>query len=184
MTAQPSVSSSSRRLRLVALVVVLVVVVVLVRQFWPGRANAAAAPKEAAVPVSMQQVQHKDLPIWLDAIGNVQALNTVNVRVQVDGELKKVLFTEGQMVNAGSQLAQVDPRVYQAQLAQAQALVAKDQAQLANLKVNLERATKLAAAKAVPVQDVDTFRAQLAASRPASRWIRLRWITRACNWAL
>ena len=86
-------------------------------------------------------------------------------RVRVDGELQKVLFAEGQMVTEGSQLAQIDPRVYQAQVAQAVALVAKDQAQLANLRVNLDRAIKLAQAKAGPTQDVDTFRAQLAAQQ-------------------
>lgn len=156
---------SPRRFRLAALVIALVVAVLL-RQFWPGRTQAApSVPTDAAVPVTMQQVQQQDLPIWLDAIGNVQALNTVNVRVRVDGELQKVLFTEGQMVKAGSQLAQIDPRVYQAQVAQAQALVAKDQAQLASLRINLDRASKLAAAKAGPTQDVDTYRAQLAAQQ-------------------
>jgi multidrug efflux system membrane fusion protein len=159
-------TSSSRRLRVILLLVVLMAVALLLRYFWPGRAQAAPAiPVDNAVPVQMQQVQRKDLPIWLDAIGNVQALNTVNVRVRVDGELQKVLFTEGQMVTAGTQLAQIDPRVYQAQVAQAQALVAKDQAQLANLKVNLQRATNLANAKAGPTQDVDTYRAELAAQQ-------------------
>jgi membrane fusion protein, multidrug efflux system len=155
---------STRRFRLAAVVVALVVAVLL-RQFWPGRVQAAPVQADAAVPVTMQAVKKQDLPIWLDEIGNVQALNTVNVRVRVDGELQKVLFTEGQMVKAGSQLAQIDPRVYQAQAAQAQAQVAKDQAQLSNLKVNLDRASKLAAAKAGPTQDVDTFRAQLAAQQ-------------------
>ncbi|MGV8918119.1 MAG: efflux RND transporter periplasmic adaptor subunit [Pseudomonas sp.] len=164
MTPVHSVSSR-RRLRIAALVGALAVIVVA-RQFWPNRAQATVnPPADAAVPVTMQQVKQQDLPIWLDEIGNVQALNTVNVRVRVDGELQKVLFTEGQMVTAGSQLAQIDPRVYQAQVAQAQAMVAKDQAQLANLKINLQRASNLAAAKAGPTQDVDTFRAQLAAEQ-------------------
>lgn len=155
---------SASRLRAVAVVVVLLAAVVLLRYFWPAKAHAAvSAAADAAVPVQMQQAQRQDLPIWLDAIGNVQALNTVNVRVRVDGELQKVLFNEGQMVTAGTQLAQIDPRVYQSQLAQAQALVAKDQAQLANLKVSLQRATNLANAKAGPIQDVDTYRAELAA---------------------
>ena len=157
---------SASRPRVIAVVIVLMAAILLLRNFWPGRAQAAvSAPADAAVPVQMQQAQRTDLPIWLDAIGNVQALNTVNVRVRVDGELQKVLFNEGQMVTAGMQLAQVDPRVYQAQVAQAQALVAKDQAQLANLKVNLQRATNLANAKAGPTQDVDTFRAELAAQQ-------------------
>ncbi|WP_110948295.1 efflux RND transporter periplasmic adaptor subunit [Pseudomonas bohemica] len=158
--------SPSRRARILVLLIVLIAFALLLRYFWPGRLQAApVVAADASVPVLMQQAQRKDLPIWLDAIGNVQALNTVNVRVRVDGELQKVLFTEGQMVTVGTQLAQIDPRVYQAQVAQAQALVAKDQAQLANLKVNLQRATNLANAKAGPTQDVDTYRADLAAQQ-------------------
>lgn len=158
--------SPSRRARILVLLIVLIAFAQLLRYFWPGRVQAApVAAADVSVPVLMQQAQRKDLPIWLDAIGNVQALNTVNVRVRVDGELQKVLFTEGQMVTVGTQLAQIDPRVYQAQVAQAQALVAKDQAQLANLKVNLQRATNLANAKAGPTQDVDTYRADLAAQQ-------------------
>jgi multidrug efflux system membrane fusion protein len=133
---------------------------------WVRQAHAAPVKTAAgAVPVQMAQVSRQDLPVWISAIGNVQALNSVNVRVRVDGELQKVLFNEGQTVTAGSLLAVIDPRVYQAQVAQAQALLAKDQAQLANLKVNLDRAGKLAAAKAGPTQDVDTYRAQLAAQQ-------------------
>lgn len=133
---------------------------------WTRQAHAAPVKADTAtVPVQMTQVSRQDLPVWVSAIGNVQALNSVNVRVRVDGELQKVLFNEGQTVTAGSLLAVIDPRVYQAQVAQAQALVAKDQAQLANLKVNLDRASKLAAAKAGPTQDVDTYRAQLAAQQ-------------------
>lgn len=133
---------------------------------WIRQVNAAPVKAEIdAVPVQLTQVSRQDLPIWISAIGNVQALNSVNVRVRVDGELQKVLFNEGQTVTAGSLLALIDPRVYQAQVAQAQALVAKDQAQLANLKVNLDRASKLATAKAGPTQDVDTYRAQLAAQQ-------------------
>jgi multidrug efflux system membrane fusion protein len=133
---------------------------------WTRQAHAAPVKTDTAtVPVQMTQVSRQDLPVWISAIGNVQALNSVNVRVRVDGELQKILFNEGQTVTAGSLLAVIDPRVYQAQVAQAQALVAKDQAQLANLKVNLDRASKLAAAKAGPTQDVDTYRAQLAAQQ-------------------
>src|ERR1700739_835240 len=120
---------------------------------WIKQAHAAPVKTGAgAIPVQMSQVSRQDLPVWISAIGNVQALNSVNVRVRVDGELQKVLFNEGQTVTAGSLLAVIDPRVYQAQVAQAQALRAKDQAQLANLRVNLDRASKLAAAKAGPTQ--------------------------------
>ncbi|MDE1167263.1 MAG: efflux RND transporter periplasmic adaptor subunit [Pseudomonas sp.] len=131
---------------------------------WLQYAQAAAPKAQAqAVPVHVQAARQMDLPVWLSAIGNVQPLNSVNVRVRADGELQNVLFEEGQMVTAGSLLAQIDPRTYQAQVAQAQAQVAKDQAQLANLRVSLDRAVHLADAKAGPTQDVDTYKAQLAA---------------------
>ncbi|MGH8452446.1 efflux RND transporter periplasmic adaptor subunit [Pseudomonas sp.] len=160
-----SVLNSRHRLVLGVLIVLSLAAVAGGVQ-WIRRAQAAPLPVEAsAVPVRLSPVSRQDLPIWISAIGNVQALNSVNVRVRVDGEVQKILFNEGQMVTAGSLLAVIDPRVYQAQVAQAQALVAKDQAQLANLRVNLDRASKLAAAKAGPTQDVDTFRAQLAAQQ-------------------
>jgi multidrug efflux system membrane fusion protein len=164
MSLLPSTSRPGRRLRLAALSIAVLAAIGVGRYGWVAHAHAAVPKAEAAaVPVHLQQARQMDLPVWLSAIGNVQPLNTVNVRVRADGELQKVLFNEGQMVSAGSLLAQIDPRTYQAQLAQAQALVAKDQAQLANLRVNLDRATKLAAAKAGPSQDVDTYKAQLAA---------------------
>ncbi|WP_455923467.1 efflux RND transporter periplasmic adaptor subunit [Pseudomonas putida] len=161
-----SLSSSPRRLRLAALAVAVMAVAGIGRYSWLDHAQAASAPKAAAaVPVHVSQASQMDVPVWLSAIGNVQPLNSVNVRVRADGELTQVLFNEGQMVQAGSLLAQIDPRTYQAQLAQAQALVAKDQAQLANLRINLQRASNLAAAKAGPTQDVDTYKAQLAAQQ-------------------
>ncbi|EIK95847.1 putative multidrug resistance protein [Pseudomonas sp. M47T1] len=161
-------SSSPRRLRLAALAVAVMALAGVGRYSWIAHVQAAmpkAAP--AAVPVHVSQASQMDVPVWLSAIGNVQPLNSVNVRVRADGELTQVLFNEGQMVTAGSLLAQIDPRTYQAQVAQAQALVTKDQAQLANLRVNLQRASKLAEAKAGPTQDVDTYTAQLAAQHAA-----------------
>jgi multidrug efflux system membrane fusion protein len=163
MNAHNPITKPRLRMRSVVIVIAFVAVAVAVRSYWPSAAGTAAHSGSGAVPVQVAKVTQRDLPIWLSAIGNVQALNTVNVRVRVDGELQKVLFQEGQMVKAGSLLAQVDPRVYQAQLDQAKALVAKDQAQLANLHVSLTRAVNLADAKAGPTQDVDTYRAQVAA---------------------
>jgi multidrug efflux system membrane fusion protein len=151
------------RLRSVVILVVLAALVALVYAYWPAEKPISAHAGGGPVPVRVAKVTQQDLPIWLDAIGNVQALNTVNVRVRVDGELQKVLFEEGQTVKAGALLGQIDPRVYQAQVDQAKALVAKDQAQLASLKVNLDRAVNLANAKAGPTQDVDTYRAEVAA---------------------
>jgi multidrug efflux system membrane fusion protein len=163
MNTQDAIVKPRLRLRSVVILVVLAALVGVAYVYWPATKPAGLHASGGAVPVRVAKVTQQDLPIWLDAIGNVQALNTVNVRVRVDGELQKVLFEEGQTVKAGALLGQVDPRVYQAQVDQAKALVAKDQAQLASLKVNLDRAVNLANAKAGPTQDVDTYRASVAA---------------------
>lgn len=102
-------------------------------------------------------VSRQDVPVHVDGIGTVQAYNTVTVRVRVDGRLDKVMFTEGQDVNAGDVLAQIDPRPYEAQLNQAQGLKAKDEAQLANAKLDLDRYVRLG--QAGTQQSVDTQRA-------------------------
>ncbi|MBB3101699.1 efflux RND transporter periplasmic adaptor subunit [Azomonas macrocytogenes] len=157
---------SRRYVRLAVSVLALLGAALLIHAYRPGGATAAPArPDDRVVPVVTQAVRQEDLQIWLDAIGNVEPINSVNVRVRTDGQLQKVLFSEGHMVEAGSLLAQIDPRFYQAQVAQTEAMLARDRAQLTNLRVSLDRATKLAAAKAGPTQDVDTYRAQLAAQR-------------------
>jgi multidrug efflux system membrane fusion protein len=119
-------------------------------------------PADPVIPVSMQTAEVRDLPIWLEAVGSVQALNVVNVKVRVDGQLQKVSFVEGQTVRAGDALAEIDPRPFQAQLAQAVATKAKDEAQLASARVELDRADQLAAAMAGPKQAAETLRAQSA----------------------
>ncbi len=130
----------------------------------------AATPKvasQAAIPIAIQNVQVQNLPVSISEIGNVQALNTVNVKVRADGELQQVYFKEGQWVHAGDLLAQVDPKVYQAQVLLSKATMEKDQAQLASTMVDYTRARKLAAAGAGPTQAVDTFKAQVSALQAA-----------------
>lgn len=165
----PARSRTTRLLQLGGTAGVGTVVVVGVVWMLSGRsltpAAAATSPPVSAVPVAIQAARQQNLPIWIDAIAHVQALNTVDVKVRSDGQLQKIYFEEGQTVKAGALLAEIDPRVYQAQVAQAQALVARDEAQVVNLQVSLKRATALADAKAGPTQDVDTFTAQLAAQR-------------------
>jgi multidrug efflux system membrane fusion protein len=114
------------------------------------------------VPVTVDRATSWDLPIWLDGIGAAQPLNVVTVKVRVDGQLDRVAFTEGQEVHAGDLLAQIDPRPFKAQLKQAEANRTKDQAQLANAKVDLTRFTKLTSLGAAPSQNVDTLKAQVA----------------------
>ncbi|HYG91472.1 MAG TPA: efflux RND transporter periplasmic adaptor subunit [Azospirillum sp.] len=112
------------------------------------------------VPVVAGTVGREDVPIWLDGIGTVQAFNSVVVRVRVDGELQQVAFTEGQTVQAGDVLARIDPRPLQAQLAQAEAKKAQDEAQLANARRDLER--NLGLREYASRQQVDTQRALVA----------------------
>ena len=84
-------------------------------------------------------VQQTDVPIILDGLGTVQALNTAIIRSQVTGLLQNVAFTEGQEVKRGDLLAQIDPRPQQAALQQARAAQARDQAHLTNAQTNLSR---------------------------------------------
>jgi multidrug efflux system membrane fusion protein len=85
------------------------------------------------------RVQQHDVPIILTGLGTVQALNVATIRSQVTGLLNEVDFSEGQAVKRGDVLAQIDPRIYQAQLEQSQATQARDQAQLTNIQTNLGR---------------------------------------------
>jgi RND family efflux transporter, MFP subunit len=107
------------------------------------------------VPVVAGKVEQKDMPIYLDGLGTVQAFNTVIVHTRVDGQLQQVLFSEGQDLKAGDLLAVVDPRPFQAALDQAIAKKAQDEAQLANAKVVLERNTDLLKKKVIAQQDFD-----------------------------
>ena len=127
-------------------------------------AASPAAPAGApAVPVTEGRVETRDVPIWLSGIGSVQPLNAVTVKVRVDGQLDRVAFTEGQDVRKGDVLAQIDPRSFRAQLKQAQANKSKDEAQLANARLDLERSTRLEAKGAASKQSLDTQQAQVAA---------------------
>jgi membrane fusion protein, multidrug efflux system len=106
--------------------------------------------------------QQQDVPIRLDAIGTVQAFNTITVRAQVDGQLIEIAFREGQEVKQGDLLARIDPRAYQAVLDQAVAKKAQDEALLANARLDLQRYTTLARTEGVSRQQQDTQRAQVA----------------------
>ena len=102
------------------------------------------------------------MPIFLDALGTVQAFNMVTVKPMVDGPLISVNFIEGQDVKKGDLLAQIDPRTYQAAYDQAVAKKAQDEAMLANARLDLARYTKLAANNYTSAQQADTARAQVA----------------------
>ena len=114
-----------------------------------------------AVPVVATEVVKRDVPIYLDGLGTVQAFNAVTVRVRVDGQLMKVLFVEGQEVKSGDELALIDPRSYQAALDQAVAKKAQDEAQLANARAILNRNSELMAKKVLDQQTFETSKAQV-----------------------
>lgn len=101
--------------------------------------NTPAQNQTQAIPVTIGSAQRKDVPIYLDGLGTVQAYNTVTVNTRVDGELDKVDFKQGQDVKAGEVLAQIDPRPFQAALDLANATKAKDLAQLENARLDLKR---------------------------------------------
>jgi multidrug efflux system membrane fusion protein len=110
----------------------------------PGAvAQAPAGPPP--VPVTVGVVTAKDLPLTLSGIGTVQAYNSVIIKSRVDGQIVGVDFTEGQEVEAGALLFQIDPRPYAAALALTQATKAKDEAQLASAQADLGRYSKLLA---------------------------------------
>ncbi|CCG43101.1 efflux RND transporter periplasmic adaptor subunit [Magnetospirillum molischianum] len=124
-----------------------------------GGPGGPGGPEGRPVPVLTASVSRRDVPLYLDALGTVQAFNTVTVRSQVDGELIEVLFREGQDVKAGDVLAQIDPRTYRAAYEQAQATRDKDQAQLDAARRDLARYVALG--DRVTGQSVDTQRAQV-----------------------
>ena len=108
------------------------------------------------MPVSAGTVERRDLRVLQPAIGTILALNTAVVRARVEGELRAIHFTEGQQVRAGQLLAEIDPRAYEVQLAQAEGQLARDQAQLANAQIDLARYRDLAARDSIARQQVDT----------------------------
>jgi multidrug efflux system membrane fusion protein len=120
------------------------------------------APKAPPVIVTSTTVKQQDMPIYLTGVGTVTPNQTVTVHSRVDGELDKIGFVEGQDVQAGQLLAQLDPRTLQAQVAQAEATQAKDQAQLMNARLDLQRYTRLSKEDATTQQQLDTQRALVA----------------------
>jgi multidrug efflux system membrane fusion protein len=133
-------------------------------RLWAGEPAIAQAPPPAppAIPVEAGTASTADVPIEEVGLGNVQAFNTVTVKVRVDGELQKVDFTEGQTVKVGNLLAQIDPRPFQAALDQAIAKKAQDEAQLSNAQVNLQRDENLVVRQFATQQTVDNEKAGVA----------------------
>jgi membrane fusion protein, multidrug efflux system len=119
----------------------------------PSKAQAASPP---AVPVVTTVAKTGDQPIYLNGLGLVTAFNSVTLRTRVDGELLRFAVHEGQMVSQGDLIAEIDPRPFQVQLVQAEGQSERDQALLANAKVDLERYRVLYSEDSIPRQQLDT----------------------------
>lgn len=157
--------ASSHRLRRRLLIGIVALVVLGAAVWaWPRfiHENKPAARPAAVVRVTTTTVQVQDVPIYRSGVGNVVALASVTVKPRIDGQLERVAFVEGQDVKAGQLLAQIDPRTLEAQLAQAQAQKARDEAQLGNARVDLKRYTGLFAEDAATQQQLDTQKALVA----------------------
>ncbi|RQH14706.1 efflux RND transporter periplasmic adaptor subunit [Bradyrhizobium sp. RP6] len=150
--------------------VALAVILIGARLWFYGtdhRPAVAAAPVPAAVPVVAATVTGKDVPIYLRGIGTVIAYNTDVVRSQIQGQIVKIAFTEGQTVKAGDLLAQIDPRPYEAQIEQLTANRDRDQAQLVNAEANLSRYNQLGDKGYATPQLIETQTAQVAQLKAA-----------------
>jgi membrane fusion protein, multidrug efflux system len=155
-------SSQSTRRRpwraVLAIVVVLLVLVLIVRHSKQLQIAKASQLDLTNVPVAVATIAASagEMPVIIPALGTVTPLATVTVKTQVIGQLTQVAFREGQMVRAGDFLAQVDPRPYQATLDQAVGNLKRDQALMANARVDLQRYQGLIAEDSIARQQLDT----------------------------
>jgi len=120
-----------------------------------GKHGGANGP----MPVTTAAAQKGNIPITVNALGTVTPLATVTVRTQIAGQLMKINFQEGQMVKAGSQLALIDPRPYEAALQQAQGALQRDEALLEGAQRDLDRYTKLVQEDSIAKQQRDDEKA-------------------------
>ncbi|HXN34163.1 MAG TPA: efflux RND transporter periplasmic adaptor subunit [Polyangiaceae bacterium] len=163
-TSPPLAPVAHRRLPVTRIVLLVLLVVTIGATAWAFSARqrsaattaaaAASAANNRVTAVLTAQVTQRDVPVWLEGLGNVAAFYTVTVKTQVDGRIDKMLFTEGQHVKKGDMLAQIDPRPFAIQLESAQAAFARDIANLKNARVNLDRYKTLVQQNLIAVQQM------------------------------
>ena len=123
----------------------------------PARSTGQGAKSEApAVPVSAVSAKMDDIGVYLSGLDTVTPLNAVTVKSRVDGQLMNVLFREGEIVEKGKLLAEIDPRPFHALLTQAEGQLIRDQAQLGNAQLDLRRYQALAEQDSIAKQQYDT----------------------------
>jgi multidrug efflux system membrane fusion protein len=134
---------------------ILAIVLVATAACSEGKVESKTPPRRAAIPVAVAAVEQKAVPLLVQAIGSVEAYSVVSIRAQVGGELMRVHIKEGQDVKKGDLLFTIDPRVYEAALAQAQATLARDRGQVQQARAVLERdRARISQAKAALARDV------------------------------
>jgi multidrug efflux system membrane fusion protein len=155
---------SKRRVFIIGLIVIAILAALI--YYFTGSTETQRRSRFGGeggpVPVLVAPAAKADVPVYLDAVGTTKALNTVTVSSQVDGKLLSVGFKEGDDVKKGDVLARIDPTLYQAQLDQAVAKKAQDEAQLTNARMDLDRYEKLATTNAINRQQADTQKALVA----------------------
>src|SRR5206468_4295428 len=157
LTEKPAIARRPRRLAWIGLAVLaLAAGGASVFLLQPGDIQQRPASRRGATPILAAVARTGDINIYLNGLGTVTPLKTVTVRSRVDGELLRVLFKEGQVVKEGDLLAEIDPRPYQAQLTQFEGQMARDQALLANARIDVERYRTLYAQDSIAKQQVDT----------------------------
>ncbi|MFZ0720318.1 MAG: efflux RND transporter periplasmic adaptor subunit [Xanthobacteraceae bacterium] len=149
----------SRRMYLGAGIAVACVAAAVI--YWRHGSTETAKAAPPSVPVIVTQAAQQDVPIYYDALGTVQALNTVALRAQVNGQIVSVDFRQGQDVRKGDVLAKIDPAPFQAALDQAIAKKSEDEAQLIDAEKDLARFKTLVLRNAETLQDVDTQQAKV-----------------------
>ncbi len=151
----------------IVLVVLALLAVALAMRFWRsgGGHGEQAARAPAAVPVEVASATRGNVELSLKLIGRVEAWSTVSLRARVSGQLQSLSFTPGALVRQGSVLAQLDPRLLQAQLDQARGNVARDQALLQKAQADQRRYADMLARGFVSKADYDLYQANLAVAR-------------------
>src|SRR5580704_12628557 len=160
MTTEMTAKSSRRTIFTVIGAVVLCAIVGL--DFYRHGSTQAATPTASpAIPVTVTQAAQRDVPIYYDALGTVQAFNTVSIRAQVNGQIVSIDFRQGQEVHTGDVLAKIDPAPFKANLDQAVAKKSEDEAQLIAAEKDLDRFTALVKKNFETQQNVDLQQAKV-----------------------
>ena len=154
----------------IVLVVTVLLAIALAMYFGRGAGDSSKATRApAAVPVEVASATRGDIELSLKLVGRVEAWSTVSLRARVSGQLQSLSFTPGALVRKGSVLAQIDPRLLQAQLDQARGSVARDQALLQKAQADQRRYADMLARGFVSKADYDLYQANLAVARATLR---------------